>query len=100
MSKGTKAKMFCGTPSYMSPEILKRKAYDGQASDMWALGVLLFVLLAGSFPFVGETDRELFTRIMTLNFNFPKCINQPERTIINRLLTLDPERRMTSKQLL
>jgi serine/threonine protein kinase len=58
-----KLKIFCGTPSYMAPELTQKREYDGKAVDMWALGVLLFVLLAGSFPFRGHSESELYSRI-------------------------------------
>lgn len=48
-----KYKMFCGTPSYMAPEIVLKKEYYGCPADIWALGVLLYVLLCGVFPFKG-----------------------------------------------
>lgn len=50
-------KIFCGTPSYMAPEVVQRKEYRGEAADIWALGVLLFVSLTGIFPFKGATDQ-------------------------------------------
>ena len=43
-------KMFCGTPSYMAPEIVLKKEYCGPPADVWALGVLLYALLCGYFP--------------------------------------------------
>ena len=46
--------IFCGTPSYMSPEIATKKDYHGWHADVWALGVLLFVFLCGKFPFKGR----------------------------------------------
>ena len=42
-----KLKVFCGTPSYMSPEIVNKKDYSGAAADVWASGVLLYVMLTG-----------------------------------------------------
>jgi serine/threonine protein kinase len=48
-----KIKMFCGTPSYMAPEIVNKKEYSGPPADVWALGVLLFALLHGCFPYRG-----------------------------------------------
>lgn len=46
-----KLKLFCGTPSYMSPELVMKKEYRGDLADVWAVGVLMFVLVSGVFPF-------------------------------------------------
>ena len=48
--------MYCGTPSYMSPEIVLRKTYFGKPVDVWALGVVLFKLLTGIYPFGGNKE--------------------------------------------
>ena len=100
MKISKKVKMFCGTPSYMSPEILNKVPYSGLSSDIWALGVLFFVLLAGYFPFIGQNDEELFHRIKNRNFNFPKNIKSEERKVINKMLEINPETRITAQQIL
>lgn len=46
----------CGTPTYMAPEMMSKSEYDGKAADMWACGVLLYVLFEGRFPFEGNSD--------------------------------------------
>jgi MAP/microtubule affinity-regulating kinase len=48
-----KVKIFCGTPSYMAPEIVSKKEYTGPPADIWAVGILFFALLCGRFPFRG-----------------------------------------------
>jgi len=58
-----KLKMFCGTPSYMSPEIVKRGWYSGSKADIWALGVILYRMATGVFPFRGGTELEVFGKI-------------------------------------
>lgn len=58
-------KIFCGTSSYMSPEIVRKAQYNGFKSDVWALGVVLYVMLTGKFPFKAKTEKELFARIQT-----------------------------------
>lgn len=63
-----KIKMFCGTPSYMAPEIVSKVEYAGPPADIWASAVLLFALLNGSFPFRGATDKELYRKIFKGSF--------------------------------
>ena len=48
-----KLKAFCGTPTYMSPEITRRIEYSGKPSDVWSLGIILYSLLSKKFPFKG-----------------------------------------------
>ena len=52
-AKGAKLNVFCGTPSYMAPELVKKQDYIGAEVDCWALGVILYVVLCGKFPFKG-----------------------------------------------
>ena len=48
---------YCGTPPYMSPEIAARSPYNGQTSDVWALGVALYLMLTGKFPFKAGNEK-------------------------------------------
>ena len=59
----TRLKIFCGTPSYMSPEITRKVEYDGKPVDMWALGVLLYLMVTGTNPFKGTNEPDLFKKI-------------------------------------
>ena len=63
IEKNKRVKIFCGTPSYMAPEIVQKREYRGEPADIWALGVLTFVALTGIFPFKGATDQELYRKI-------------------------------------
>lgn len=59
----------------MAPEIVSKKEYCGPPADMWALGVLIFALLCGKFPFRGRTDKELYKRIIKGTFEIPDHVS-------------------------
>merc|ERR1719299_73585 len=79
---GKKLKIFCGTPSYMSPEIVARKEYSGMCADIWAMGVLVYALLCGCFPFKGQNDRDLYRKIVKGVFYIPEFVSQSSRTLL------------------
>eukprot|EP00930_Biecheleria_cincta_P021471 TRINITY_DN1590_c0_g1_i1.p1 TRINITY_DN1590_c0_g1~~TRINITY_DN1590_c0_g1_i1.p1 ORF type:complete len:949 (-),score=129.50 TRINITY_DN1590_c0_g1_i1:137-2983(-) len=97
---GKKLKIFCGTPSYMAPEIVARKEYAGFCADIWAMGVLLYALLNGSFPFRGQNDRDLYRKITRGVFHIPEHVSDGARAVLNRALTIDMTRRLTVDDLL
>lgn len=88
-----KVKMFCGTPSYMAPEIVARVEYHGPPADVWALGILLFVLLCGCYPFKAQSDRELYKKIQYGQYSIPSHISQGARSLISRILKIDSQKR-------
>ena len=65
-----KLRVFCGTPSYMSPEIVNKKDYWGSAADVWAIGVLLFVMLTGQVPFKSTQEKDLYRKITKGVYSF------------------------------
>lgn len=58
-----KLQVFCGTPAFMAPEICNKMHYDGQATDVWASGIILFTMLFGHQPFQANTESELYKKI-------------------------------------
>lgn len=73
-----KLKVFCGTPSYMSPEIVSKREYFGRPADIWACGVLLYVLFCGTFPFKSSFEKDLFRKIQRGQFSFPSDVTLSE----------------------
>jgi tRNA A-37 threonylcarbamoyl transferase component Bud32 len=96
----TKLHVFCGTPSYMAPEIVRRIPYDGKATDVWALGVVLYRILTGYFPFRAATEEELFAKIVTGQFEIPKFVSISAKGLLERIFCVDPLKRPLVSELL
>mmetsp|Transcript_3870 Transcript_3870/g.6079 ORF Transcript_3870/g.6079 Transcript_3870/m.6079 type:complete len:521 (-) Transcript_3870:363-1925(-) len=93
----------CGTPFFVSPEILMRQPYD-QQSDMWSVGCIIFLLLSGNLPFMGRSQKELFRKIVSGKYEFDEedwCdVSNDAKDLVQKLLVLDPDERLTSSQAL
>ena len=85
----------CGSPSYASPEILRGKPYDGFKSDVWSCGIILYAMICGYLPFDGENNKILFKNIMKCQPEIPENLNDYTQDLIVRILTSDPDMRIT-----
>uniref|UniRef100_A0A182QC22 Protein kinase domain-containing protein n=1 Tax=Anopheles farauti TaxID=69004 RepID=A0A182QC22_9DIPT len=94
---------FCGSFDYSAPELLKGKPYNPKASDVWALGVVLYMLLNKSIPFKGKT-RQVYELQMTRSWKFRTRVNgilSPEvKTLVRSLLEPNPLIRWTIEEVL
>mmetsp|Transcript_29150 Transcript_29150/g.67751 ORF Transcript_29150/g.67751 Transcript_29150/m.67751 type:complete len:557 (-) Transcript_29150:113-1783(-) len=88
-------KVFCGTPSYMAPEIVKRTEYRGKPIDVWSLGIVLYAMLCGCFPFSAKTYPDLYKKIIRGSFRFPDNFPPGAKDLLQQMLVLDPSRRAT-----
>jgi serine/threonine protein kinase len=93
----------CGTPFFVSPEILQRQPYD-QKSDMWSIGVIIYLLLAGNLPFMGRSQKELFRKIVIGKYQFVddswSDVTNDARNLVEKLLVTDPDKRLSAKECL
>ncbi|XP_046847855.1 serine/threonine-protein kinase 40-like isoform X2 [Xenia sp. Carnegie-2017] len=89
-----------GSPAYISPDVLSGQPYSGKASDMWALGVVLYTMLYGQFPFYDSVPHELFRKIKAAEFAIPTDgrVTSSTMKLIQSLLILNPKKRLTASQ--
>ena len=89
-----------GSPAYISPDVLSGKPYAGKPSDMWALGVVLFTMLYGQFPFYDSAPHELFQKIKSAEYTIPDDgrVSEDTKTLIRKLLITNAKERMTAEQ--
>ncbi|XP_034456504.1 calcium/calmodulin-dependent protein kinase type II delta 2 chain isoform X8 [Hippoglossus hippoglossus] len=94
---------FAGTPGYLSPEVLRKDPY-GKAVDMWACGVILYILLVGYPPFWDEDQHRLYQQIKAGAYDFPSpewdTVTPEAKDLINKMLTINPSKRITSAEAL
>jgi MAP/microtubule affinity-regulating kinase len=92
----TYQKLFCGTKSYMPPEIVKKEKYIACYSDIWSLGVLFYAMLFGVFPFKGKDDDDLFDKIIEAKLNFPEYnpISDKTKELFGKIFVVNPSERI------
>ncbi|CAB1351830.1 unnamed protein product [Coregonus sp. 'balchen'] len=90
---------FAGTPGYLSPEVLRKDPY-GKPVDMWACGVILYILLVGYPPFWDEDQHRLYQQIKAGAYDFPSpewdTVTPDAKDLINKMLTINPAKRVTA----
>ncbi|KAJ0055724.1 hypothetical protein NL108_011299, partial [Boleophthalmus pectinirostris] len=90
---------FAGTPGYLSPEVLRKDPY-GKPVDMWACGVILYILLVGYPPFWDEDQHKLYQQIKAGAYDFPSpewdTVTSEAKDLINKMLTIHPAKRVTA----
>ena len=88
----------CGSFPYSAPEMLKGQKYTKMV-DIWACGVVLYIMVTGLYPFAGNSHKELFQQIMYSEPQFPSFLSPLLRDLIQSLLKKDPSERMTIDEL-
>jgi len=100
----------CGTPDYVAPEVLSWYDDDdtgtpyGKGSDLWSLGVLLYVILSGCSPFNGEEEEQLLKLVAEAKYEFYEKewehISAEAKELISKLLVVDPTKRLSMAEMM
>jgi len=92
-----------GTPYYVAPEVLGGKDYNEKV-DVWSAGVILYIMLSGVAPFLGETPQEIFEAVLCGRLRFPSdrwlSVSHSAKDLIRRMLSRDVTKRLSAQQVL
>lgn len=93
-----------GCPAYVSPEVLNthQSKYSGKLSDSWSLGIVLFTLLLGRYPFHHQTITTMFAKIARAKFQIPPStgLSLDAKTLLRSLIRLNPSERLLPSEIL
>lgn len=89
----------CGTLDYLSPEIVVGKSYD-HSIDVWAIGILIYEMLAGYPPFISNTYADTYRKISNVEIDFPKSFSKKVINLLKKILVKNPQNRITPEDIL
>ena len=100
IKKGLLINDSCGTPAFIAPEILLDDPYDPYMTDIWSCGVVLYVMISGFFPFTGINENQLHRHILSGKFPKLQNISNNLKDLINKILEINPQKRITIDEIL
>jgi serine/threonine protein kinase len=98
--KSQLSKEFCGTVSYMPPEIFERKPYDPKKADIWSLGVLLYKLAFDRYPYRGKDENEMLFKITRTKVVYPEYCNEGLKHLLERMLNRNASSRFSISEVI
>lgn len=97
LQKSEKLDSLCGTLEYIPPELFEGQGYQGKPFDIWSLGIILFTIVSGKFPYQNDSKGNIYLNNAKLN----DCICSDScKKLILRILVLDPKLRPTIEEIL
>ena len=88
-----KGNTYCGTPSYMAPELIRKHEFDYEKVDVWALGVVFYAILVGNFPFKGASNRDMYSKVIKGNYVIQERVPIQAKRIIMKMLQVEQSHR-------
>jgi len=89
----------CGSSFYVAPEICRGEAYNGKQTDTWSLGVLLYTMLVGEYPFHDENEAKMLTKIVHSPVTIPSSLGPQLTDLLHKLLAKNPKERIPSHRI-
>ncbi|XP_028617175.1 putative sperm motility kinase W, partial [Grammomys surdaster] len=90
---GSLLKQKCGRRGFEAPELVLEEPYDGRKTDVWSLGVTLYFVTTGYYPFTGNTMKEMENKIIMGTYKIPPNFSAQLENLIHQLFTVSPEMR-------
>uniref|UniRef100_A0A8R1HR52 Serine/threonine-protein kinase kin-29 n=1 Tax=Caenorhabditis japonica TaxID=281687 RepID=A0A8R1HR52_CAEJA len=91
---------WCGSPPYAAPELLLGNSYDGMKADIWSMGVLLYILVTGGFPFPSDSINKLKISVLSGVVKIPYWVSVECADFIRKMLVLNPSKRYSIQSLM
>ena len=98
-SKNNYLQTACGTPSYAPPEMLEGLQYNGEASDIWSCGIILYAMLCGTLPFTESKEEIIVRKIKMHDYSIPQYLSKEAQDILYHILKINPEERFTIEKI-
>jgi len=98
-SKNNYLQTACGTPSYAPPEMLEGHEYNGEATDVWSCGIILYAMLCGTLPFSESQEEIIVKKIKTHDYSIPNYLSHEAKDLLSHILIIDPKERINISQI-